>query len=169
MWRPNNETSTEDLFEIAAMPFPCNGILLIQGNFPRFLSVLGLKIASCLIPYIDSFLNTHLGYLLNFIFAFHFDVKGAYLCLAEVKWVKTGVPGLYYCFPRPSPKQADRRCAPKGLCASHRWQWIIFGTIIINYQVTSLNLVSIWQNWRVSMHAGKRFSFVKPQRTNMCI
>ena len=29
---------------------------------------------------------------MNFIFAFHGNVKGAYLCLAEVKWVKTGVP-----------------------------------------------------------------------------
>ena len=40
------------------------------------------------------FLNTHLGYPLNFIFAFHGHVKGAYLCLAEVKWVKTGAPGV---------------------------------------------------------------------------
>ena len=37
---------------MAAMPFPFNGILLIQGNFPRVLSVLVLKIVSCLIPYI---------------------------------------------------------------------------------------------------------------------
>ena len=40
------------------------------------------------------FFYTHLGYPLNFIFAFHGHVKGAYLCLAEVKWVKTGVPGV---------------------------------------------------------------------------
>ena len=40
------------------------------------------------------FFNTHLGYPLNFIFAFHGHIKGAYLCLAEVKWVKTGVPGV---------------------------------------------------------------------------
>ena len=39
-------------------------------------------------------LYTHLGYPLNFIFAFHGQVKGAYLCLAEVNWVKTGVPGV---------------------------------------------------------------------------
>ena len=43
------------------------------------------------------FLNTYLGYPLNFIFAFHCQVKGAYLCLAEVKWVKTGVPRLFIC------------------------------------------------------------------------
>ena len=38
------------------------------------------------------FFNTHLGYPLNFLFSFHHYVTGAYLCLAEVKWVKTGVP-----------------------------------------------------------------------------
>ena len=27
--------STFKKFEMAAMPFPCNGILLIQGNLPR--------------------------------------------------------------------------------------------------------------------------------------
>ena len=30
----------------------------------------------------------------KFIFAFHGHVKGAYLGLAEVKWVKYGVPGV---------------------------------------------------------------------------
>ena len=41
-----------------------------------------------------NFFNNHTGYPLNFIFAFHGYIKGAYLCLAEVKWVKTGVPGV---------------------------------------------------------------------------
>ena len=41
-----------------------------------------------------SFTNTHRGYPLNFIFAFHGHVKGGYLCLAEVKLVKIGVPGV---------------------------------------------------------------------------
>ena len=43
---------------------------------------------------VKSFFNTHLGYPLNFIFAFHGHIMGAYLCLAEVKWVKTRVPGV---------------------------------------------------------------------------
>ena len=43
------------------------------------------------------FVYTHLGYPLNFIIAFHGHVKGVYLCLAEVKWVKTGVPGVIIC------------------------------------------------------------------------
>ena len=41
---------------MAAMPFLCNGILLLQCNLTRVLPVLILKYASCLIPYIDSFL-----------------------------------------------------------------------------------------------------------------
>ena len=45
-----------NIFGMAAMPFLCNGILLIQCNLPRVLSVLVLNIAICLIPYIDSFL-----------------------------------------------------------------------------------------------------------------
>ena len=40
------------------------------------------------------FFYTHLGYPLNFIFVFHSYVMGAYLRLAEVKWAKTGVPGV---------------------------------------------------------------------------
>ena len=32
----------------------------------------------------------------NFIFAFHHCIMGAYLCLAEVQWAKTGVPGEQY-------------------------------------------------------------------------
>ena len=34
---------------MAATPFPCNGILPIQGNLPMVLPVLILKFASCLI------------------------------------------------------------------------------------------------------------------------
>ena len=51
---------------------------------------------SCKLLVIASILSfyTHLGFPLNFTFVFHCHVKGAYLCLAEVKWVKTGVPGL---------------------------------------------------------------------------
>ena len=41
----------EKLFEMAAMPFICNGILLIQCNLPCFLPVLILKLASCFIPF----------------------------------------------------------------------------------------------------------------------
>ena len=55
------------IFEMAAMPFLCNGILLIQCNLPRVLSVLVLKIANCLIPYIDSFLILN-GELSSFLF-----------------------------------------------------------------------------------------------------
>ena len=46
----------EFIFEMAALLFLCNGILLIQGNLLRVLSVLVLKIVSCLIHYIDLFL-----------------------------------------------------------------------------------------------------------------
>ena len=38
------------------------------------------------------FLNIHLGYPFNFFLSF--CVTRAYLRLAEVKWVKTGVPGV---------------------------------------------------------------------------
>ena len=41
------------MFGMAAMPFLCNGILLTQCNLPTVLSVLVLKIASCLIPYVS--------------------------------------------------------------------------------------------------------------------
>ena len=37
------------VFEMAAMPLPCNGNLLIQGNLPKVLPVLILKDAGCLI------------------------------------------------------------------------------------------------------------------------
>ena len=46
----------KSILEMAAMPFLFNGILLIQCNLPRVLSTLVLKIASCLVPYINSFL-----------------------------------------------------------------------------------------------------------------
>ena len=59
---------------MAAMPFPCNGILLFQGNLPRVLSVLVLKIASCLIPYIDSFLILN-GEWSSFLFKDFLKVK----------------------------------------------------------------------------------------------
>ena len=43
---------------------------------------------------INFFLNTHLSFPLNFTVVCHCQVVGAYLCLAEVQWVKTGVPGV---------------------------------------------------------------------------
>ena len=43
-------------FGMATMPFLCNGPLLFQGNLPMVLPVIILKYASCLIPYIVSFL-----------------------------------------------------------------------------------------------------------------
>ena len=42
---PNTETSEYLLFEMAVMPFPCNGIVLFQGNFPRVIQVFTLKMA----------------------------------------------------------------------------------------------------------------------------
>ena len=45
------------IFGMATMPFLCNGTLLFQGHLPRVLPVTILKYASCLIPYIVSFLN----------------------------------------------------------------------------------------------------------------
>ena len=44
------------IFGMAAMPFLCNGTLFFQGNLPRVLPVIIYKYASCLIPYIVSFL-----------------------------------------------------------------------------------------------------------------
>ena len=38
------------------MPFLCNGTLLFQGILPVVLPVIIYKYASCVIPYIDSFL-----------------------------------------------------------------------------------------------------------------
>ena len=38
------------LFEVAAMPFPCNGILVVLGNLTRILPVSSLIYASFLIP-----------------------------------------------------------------------------------------------------------------------
>ena len=45
-----------NVFEIAAMPFLCNGTLLLKGNLPRVLPVIVYKYARCLIPYMVSFL-----------------------------------------------------------------------------------------------------------------
>ena len=44
------------IFGMAAMPFLFNGTLLFQGHLPRVLPVKIYKYASCLIPYIVSFL-----------------------------------------------------------------------------------------------------------------
>ena len=40
-------------FETAVIPFPCNGILLIQGNLPRVIFVFTLNYSSFLIPYFN--------------------------------------------------------------------------------------------------------------------
>ena len=45
---------------MAAMPFPCNGILLIKGNLPRILPVFTLSYASFLSPYFNLLLYTTL-------------------------------------------------------------------------------------------------------------
>ena len=45
-----------------------------------------------MIIYLKFFFNIHLGYPLNFFLSF--CVTRAYLCLAEIKWVNTGVPGV---------------------------------------------------------------------------
>ena len=47
------------LFGMAAMPFLCNGTLLLQCNLPRVLQVIIYKYASCFIPDIVSFLILH--------------------------------------------------------------------------------------------------------------
>ena len=39
------------IFEMAAMPFPCNGILVDLGNLPRIFPMCSLIYASFLIPY----------------------------------------------------------------------------------------------------------------------
>ena len=39
---------------------------------------------------------THLGYSLNFTVVCPCQVMGAYLCLAELQWMKTRVPGVKY-------------------------------------------------------------------------
>ena len=39
----------QNLFEMAAMPFPCNGILVAFGNLPRIFPVSLGKYISCLI------------------------------------------------------------------------------------------------------------------------
>ena len=42
-----------EIFVKAAMPFPCIGILLIQGNLPRIFPVFPLNYASFCIPYLN--------------------------------------------------------------------------------------------------------------------
>ena len=42
-------------FGMAAMPLPCNGILLIQGNLPRIFKMSTLRQASFPIPYFKLF------------------------------------------------------------------------------------------------------------------
>ena len=42
---------------MAAMPFPCTGILLIQGNLPRVFPVFTFKYASFPIPYFNYLKN----------------------------------------------------------------------------------------------------------------
>ena len=51
-----DETFLKDLtgqviFEMAAMPFQCNGILVVLGNLPRIFPMFSLIYASFLIPY----------------------------------------------------------------------------------------------------------------------
>ena len=45
-----------NIFGMATLPFLHSGTLLFQGNLPRVLPVTIYEYASCLIPYIDSFL-----------------------------------------------------------------------------------------------------------------
>ena len=84
------------------MPFPCNGILRIQSNLPRVLSVLVLEIASCLIPYINSFLILNWEWS-SFLFQdlvflkwqpCHFSVmvSSCLWCMPSMLAVKTDVP-----------------------------------------------------------------------------
>ena len=44
---------TEPVFGMAAGPFPCNYILLVQGSLPRVFPVFTLNYASLLIPYFN--------------------------------------------------------------------------------------------------------------------
>ena len=60
-FQPNGPTSNYAyasairVFEMAAMPFPCNGILLIQGNLPRIFPISTLRPAIFPIPYFKLF------------------------------------------------------------------------------------------------------------------
>ena len=63
---------------MAAMPFPSNDILLIQGNLPRVILVLTLNNASFLFPYFDllfssHFVFTHLSRLVVAVFVVEND------------------------------------------------------------------------------------------------
>ena len=54
------------VFAMAAIPFPCNGILLIQGNLPRIIAMSTLRQASYPIPCFKLFLNRiRMGQLYN--------------------------------------------------------------------------------------------------------
>ena len=44
-------------FELAAMPFPCNGLLLCCVNIPTLLFMFSNKLASCSIPYFNIMSN----------------------------------------------------------------------------------------------------------------
>ena len=59
---------------MVALLFPCNVIFLIQSHLQSVLSVLVLKIASCLIHYIDSFLILN-GEWSSFLFKDFLKVK----------------------------------------------------------------------------------------------
>ena len=67
-------------------------VVLLINLFHQLFDALSMQSPLTCLALKYFFLNTHLGYPLNFIFASNGHVKGAYLCLAEVKWVKTGVP-----------------------------------------------------------------------------
>ena len=63
-------------FEMAAMPFPSNGILLIQGNSPWVLPMLTLNYASFPIPYLNLLL-----YFIGNGPALSFNIlEGIFLC-----------------------------------------------------------------------------------------
>ena len=47
-------SATCSLFEMAAIPFPCNGLLLCCVNIPTVLLMFFNKFASCSIPYFNS-------------------------------------------------------------------------------------------------------------------
>ena len=64
---------------MATLPFLCNGTLLFQCNLPRVLPVTIYKYASCLIPYIVSFLIL-CGEWSSLVFK---DLK-IYFCLSQI-------------------------------------------------------------------------------------
>ena len=54
MISPLQQNKLKDVFEMAAMPFPCNGHLLCCVNIPTVLLMFFNKFASCPIPYFNS-------------------------------------------------------------------------------------------------------------------